>query len=179
MIKSAAGKITRGMALRMFADGLMVQCSLLAALSLSWVYHVLIGDLSKDQPLSWHFTTMILKWSDSGWPLTLICVGIFYLSGFYTFGRFYQWRYNALIVFLAVCLSYLIYGFVHYAFLGGGRTLATSALILSWGISVVLLIGGRLWLQVWKTIADPGRDREMGTMHHYLNGHSNGCSNGR
>ena len=34
------------MALRIFADVIMVQCSLLAALSLTWVYHVLRGDLN-------------------------------------------------------------------------------------------------------------------------------------
>src|SRR5436190_5649570 len=159
MFKATHGRLTPGMALRIFADVMMVQCSLLVALWLTWVYHVLIGDLSKDQPLSWHFTTMILKWSDAGWPLTLICVAIFYLSGFYTFGRFYQGRYKALIVFQAVCQSFLIYGFVNYAFLGGGRTLPTSALIMSWGISLALLIGSRLWLQIWKKIADPERER--------------------
>lgn len=179
MIKSAAGRITRGMALRMFADVLMVQCSLLVGLSLAWVYHVLIGDLTHDKTLGDHFFGMIGRWGNAVWPLTLICVAIFYLSGFYTYGRFYEWRYKAPTIFLVVSLSYLIFGFMHYAFLGGGSTLPTSALILSWGISVVLLIGGRLWLHVWKTIADPERDREMGTMHHYMNGHSNGCSNGR
>ena len=105
---------------------------------------------------------MIGKWADAGWPLALICVAIFYLSGFYTFGRFYQGRYKALIVFQAVCQSYLIYGFVNYGFSAARSTLPTSALIMSWGISLVLLIGSRLWLHIWTKIVDPERERMLG-----------------
>ena len=161
MFKATQGRLTPGMALRIFADVIMVQCSLLAALSLTWVYHVLIGDLTPDKTLFDHFLVMIGKWADAGWPLTLICVAIFYLSGFYTFGRFYQGRYKALIVFQAVCQSYLIYGFVNYGFLGGRGVMPISALIMSWGISLVFLIGSRLWLQIWKKIVDPERERML------------------
>jgi nucleoside-diphosphate-sugar epimerase len=159
MFKATHGRLTPGMALRIFADVIMLQCSLLAALSLAWVFHVLKGDLAPDKTLLDYFAIMILKWGDAGWPLTLICLAVFYFSGFYTYGRFYQGRYKALIVFQAVCQSYLIFGFVNYGFLGGGRTLPISALIMSWGISLVLLIGSRLWLQIWKKIADPERER--------------------
>src|SRR5579871_7040803 len=109
MIKSSDGKITPGMILRVFADVLMVQFSLLAALSLTWFYHVLLGDLKPDKTLAQNFWMMIGAYASSAWPLTIICLAVFYLSGFYTYGRFYQGRYKALIVFQAVCQSYLIF----------------------------------------------------------------------
>ena len=121
MFKATHGRLTPGMALRIFADTMMVQCSLLAALSLSWVFHVLRGDMEPDKALADQFFGMIGKWADTGWPLALICIAIFYLSGFYTYGRFYQGRYKALIIFQAVSQSYLVFGFVNYGFLGGGQ----------------------------------------------------------
>src|SRR5687767_1497461 len=49
---------------------------------------------------------------DAFWILTIISVAVFYISGFYTRGRFYQGRYKALVVAEAVSLSYLVFGFV-------------------------------------------------------------------
>jgi nucleoside-diphosphate-sugar epimerase len=165
MFRTTNGKITPGMVLRIIADVLMVQFSLLTALTLTWFYHVLLGDLKADKTLAQHFWIMIGGYADSAWPLTIICVAIFYLNGFYTYGRFYQGRYKALIVFQAVCQSYLVFGFLHYGFLGGAKTLPRSALVLSWGFSLVLIIGSRLWLQIWKKIADPERARILGAQH--------------
>src|SRR5215470_11215984 len=113
MFRSTNARITPAMLLRIFADVLMVQFSLLAALSLSWFAHLLLGDLKADKTLSQHFWAMIGMYADSAWPLTIICVAIFYLNGFYTYGRFYQGRYKALIVFQAVCQRYLVFGFIN------------------------------------------------------------------
>jgi len=161
MFRATNGKLTPGMVLRIFADVLMVQCSLLVALSLTWFCHVLIDKGIADKSLAQQFWGMIGKYAEASWPLTIICVGIFYLNGFYTYGRFYQGRYKALIIFQAVCQSYLVFGFVHYGFLGGAQDLPRSALILSWIISLMLIIGSRLWLQIWKKIADPERERVL------------------
>src|ERR1700690_2797563 len=162
MFRTTNGKVTPGMVLRIFADVLMVQFSLLIALSLSWICHILLSEVKPDKPLSQQFWVMIGHYADAAWPLTIICVAVFYLNGFYTYGRFYQGRYKALIVFQAVCQSYLVFGFVHYGFLSGAATLPRSALIGSWVISLLLIIGSRLWLQIWKKIADPERDRVLG-----------------
>src|SRR5262249_32681529 len=156
MLKTHPGKITPGMALRVFADVLMIQFSLLAGLSLSLVSHLLMGNLAKTKTLPEYFWDMLGQYADAGWSLAIICLVVFYLSGFYTYGRFYQGRYKALIVFQAVCQSYLIFGFLTYFLHGKG--LPRAALALSWGISLVLLIGARLWLHVWKKIADPEQE---------------------
>ncbi|HZZ26610.1 MAG TPA: NAD-dependent epimerase/dehydratase [Pirellulales bacterium] len=161
MFKATNGKVTPAMFLRIFADVLMVQFSLLTAISLTWFCHVLLGDLSPDKKLSQHFWIMIGGYADAAWPLTLICVAVFYLNGFYTYGRFYQGRYKALIVLQAVCQSYLIYGCVHYGFQLGELTFSRTAFVISWILTAVLLIGSRVWLHIWKTIADPERDRVL------------------
>ncbi len=128
------------MALRIFADVLMVQFSLLAALSLMLLYHLLVGYLPAAKSLSQHFWFMLGQYADAAWSLTIICIAVFYLSGFYTYGRFYQGRYKALIIIQAVCQSYLFFGFITY-FLQGKLSLPRSALILSWALTLVLLRG--------------------------------------
>ncbi len=161
-------RVTPGMALRMFADALMVQLSLLAALVLT-----LFGDLlfNPDVP---HRTLPDLFWSTLGmygnaaWPLTIISIAIFQLSGFYTYGRFYQGKYKALIVFQAVCQSYLIFGFAVY-FLRGDLPLPRRTLIMSWVFSVVLLVGSRLWQVLWKRLVDPERAQMTGQKGHGKN----------
>jgi len=157
MLKTHPGKITPGMALRVFADILMIQFSLLAGLSLALISRLLIGHLDKAKTLAEHFAAMLEQYANASWPLTIICLVVFYLNGFYTYGRFYQGKYKALIVFQAVCQSYLIFGFLTY-FLHG-EILSRSALVISWGISLVVLIGARLWLHVWRKIADPEQER--------------------
>jgi nucleoside-diphosphate-sugar epimerase len=157
MLRAYSGRVTPGMMLRIFADVVMVQFSLLVGLLLNVLAHVLIGDLGGDKTLPQHVSAILWQWLNSGWPLTMVCLVVFYLSGFYTYGRFYQGRYKALIVFQAVCQSYLIFGFALY-FLYGKITLPRTALVMSWLLSVVLLVGARLWLHVWKKIADPERD---------------------
>jgi nucleoside-diphosphate-sugar epimerase len=153
-------KVTPGMALRVFADALMVNLSLFVGFAFTLWYYVLVGKLDPSRSTSEAFWTMLGNWAQAAWPLTLICIAVFYLTGFYTYGRFYQGRYKALIVFQAVSQSYLIFGFVTY-FLSGSLTVPRSALIISWFISLILLIGARMWLHVWKKIADPERDRAL------------------
>ena len=59
MFRTTNGKVTPGMVLRIFADVLMVQCSLLIALSLTWVCHILLSEVKPDKPLSQQFWVMI------------------------------------------------------------------------------------------------------------------------
>ncbi|HEY2882261.1 MAG TPA: hypothetical protein VGJ15_07495 [Pirellulales bacterium] len=158
MLTAGKGKLTPGMMLRIFADALMIQFSLLAGLFLSLFSHMLVGGLPREDWLKQLLWTLVSLYSNSAWSLTLICILIFYLSGFYTYGRFYQGRYKALIVFQAVCQSYLVFGFLTY-FVRESLLFPRSALVIAWGFTVVLLTGARLWLHVWKKVADPERDR--------------------
>ena len=91
--------------------------------------------------------------------LTLICLIIFTLSGFYTYGRFYIGRYKVLIVVQAVSLGYLIFGLLTYlsqgilfGFLKGYLNLPRGALILSWVLSMLLLVAARVWASLWENV---------------------------
>lgn len=151
-------RLTPGMAMRMFADGLMIQISLLTAQTLRLLGGHLLGDTRPGQSLTEQIWTMLGEYIHAGWPLTLLCIAIFYLYGFYTYGRFYKGRYKALIIFQAVTLSYLIYGFGAYFFQGGLRS-GRAALFMSWMISVALVVGARLWVLLWKKHVDPEREQ--------------------
>src|SRR3954465_7813137 len=100
-------KVTPGMALRVFADALMVNLSLFVGFAFTLWYYLLAGKTDPTQTTLEAFWSMIGNWAQAAWPLTLICIAVFYLTGFYTYGRFYQGRYKALIIFQAVSQSYL------------------------------------------------------------------------
>ena len=150
-------RITGGMALRMGADALMIQISLMAALVARMLYTVAFNEGAQRYELSELVRNGISAYCQSAWPLTLVALFVFYLMGFYTYGRYYQGRYRALVVFQAVTQSYLIFGFVTY-FFGGGATMPRGALVLSWMFSVVLIVSSRVWSWLWATIISPERE---------------------
>jgi nucleoside-diphosphate-sugar epimerase len=92
---------------------------------------------------------------DTFWILTIISVAVFYISGFYTRGRFYQGRYKALVVAEAVSLSYLVFGFV--ALLSQGAiALPRSVFFVGWFLTAGLLIVARLWSMLWRMLDGSG-----------------------
>jgi nucleoside-diphosphate-sugar epimerase len=89
--------------------------------------------------------------------LTIFCVFIFYLSGFYTYGRAYRSKYKALLIFQAVSLAYLVFGFSAYYFHSSAFSFSPfsmhiprSVLVLSWLISITLVGGLRVGSALWR-----------------------------
>ena len=82
--------------------------------------------------------------------LTLVCLIVFSLSGFYSYGRTYRGRYKALVVTYAVSLAYLLFGFLSY--LTSGPGLQRGTYLYAWFVSVVLLVGSRLWSSLWSNV---------------------------
>jgi nucleoside-diphosphate-sugar epimerase len=150
-------RVTPGMALRMFADALMVLLSLLVASTLSFVGNVLINALPADRTLPEQFWTTLAPSLGAAWQLIIICLLVFYLSGFYTYGRFYQGRYKALVVFQAVSLSYLVFGCT-LSFINGRLTTGRPTFIMAWALSVLLIVGSRVWQILWKKLVDTERE---------------------
>ncbi len=146
--------VTWGMALRMGADVLMIQASLMAGLALRLIYHFAVND-----PIPETQATLIGNYISSytgcTWPLTIITVAIFFFMGIYTYGRFYQGRYRAVLVFQAVTLSYLIFWFVTDFFFSNTIFMPRAALIIAWTINVALSVGSRVWTQLWEKIIHP------------------------
>jgi nucleoside-diphosphate-sugar epimerase len=145
------------MALRMGADALMINVSLFAALAARLFSHFAFNRTGERVDVGTMCRTYLGYWADSSWPLTVVSLVVFYLMGMYTYGRFYQGRYRALVVFQAVTQSYLVFGFVTH-FLSGAIALPRAALILSWMFSVVLIVGARVWTRLWERIIRPERE---------------------
>jgi nucleoside-diphosphate-sugar epimerase len=146
------------MIVRMFADAVMIQLALITALTVRWMLTAAFRGEDVDPEtlgqLAWQYVGI---YCDRAWPLTLISLVVFFLSGFYTYGRFYQGRYKALVVTQAVSQSFVLYAFISYFFSGADitRQIPRSALILAWGISLGLLVGSRVWARLYEKIVRP------------------------
>lgn len=138
---------------RVIADTVMVNLALVTAfilrfLALFW----LRGDSSNISP---QFFAGILHDSVIAYLrvapfFTPLCLLLFYLSGFYTYGRAYRGRYKALIIFQAVTVAYLIFGAVNYLFLNMTAWFPRSAWLASWLLTLLLVGGLRLWAKLWR-----------------------------
>jgi len=152
-------KIPFGGVLRLVADALLINLSILASLS-SRLFYYLAYELPKGgydfQRTLWLY---INSYISSSWILTLICLVVFSLSGFYTYGRFYRGRYKVLVVIQAVGAAYLIFGSLVY-FAGTTLKFPRGALLLSWALSTALLVAARIWSTVWKNALRKERARD-------------------
>lgn len=96
---------------------------------------------------------------NTAWLLTLICLVVFVLNGFYTSGRLYRGRYKPLVIVQAVSLAYLIYGAltflsqgIFFDFLKNFLVMPRGALMVAWALSAALLVAARTWSSIWKQI---------------------------
>src|SRR6185369_13169917 len=150
MPKWRSFRLTQQLVLRVVSDALLVNVALIIALAMRFSYLVafeLEAEISRRQ-LFWSYAR---SYRNSAALLTVICLGVFFLSGFYTYGRAYRGRYKALIVAQAVSLSYLLFGFIQY-FLGDVLQLPRGALVLGWVATMALLIFARLWSLLWRNV---------------------------
>jgi nucleoside-diphosphate-sugar epimerase len=150
-------RLTRGMALRMTADALMIQVALATALAFKWLYVVAFDEIGSNAELGRQFWIVVGAYLQTAWPLTLMCLVVFYLTGIYTYGRFYQSRYRALVVFKSVGLTFLLYGF-GTQFLNI-PSLPRSSLIMAWVLATIMIVAARVWAQLWEGIVRPERQR--------------------
>lgn len=146
-------RLTLEMAERVIADAVMVNVALLTAFALRLLSLFFFGmgegvRLQAYHDLCWRFLRVYLSLF---WLLTLICLAVFYLSGFYTHGRAYRSRYKALIVAQAVSLSYLLFGFLTY-FFHDLTPFPRSVLILGWLLTLVLVGGLRIGATLWRRV---------------------------
>ena len=156
-------RITPGMLVRMFADAVMIQLALIVALTLR-IYWALAFTDGAD--LADWSQAALSAYLQTSWPLTLLSLIVFYINGFYTYGRFYTGRFKALVVTQAVCQSYLLFGFLSF-FFAGNLSFPRAALITAWLLTIVMLAGARLWQQIWHHFVHPEREflqrrREIG-----------------
>ena len=141
--------------LRIVSDALLINISLLIALAIRYFYQMEYETKVVGAASDLLLTKYKHVYLNSAWLLTSIALVVFYLSGFYTYGRAYSSRYKVLIVTQAVSLSYLLCGFVTY-FFGLDLPLPRGAWALAWIISTATLVAARVWSLLWRrlTFAD-------------------------
>jgi nucleoside-diphosphate-sugar epimerase len=153
-------RLAPSLALRIVADALMLQCAMLAALAVSFLFYLTFRlEAGTKWPVL--FAGYLERYLHAALPLTVFCLIVFYLSGFYTRGMYYQGKYKALIVLQAVSFSYLLLAFLWYL-CTGFPPLPRLAYVLSWVFSCVLLIGARLWLYLWNKVTSQERGLRLG-----------------
>lgn len=154
------------MVLRMLADAALIQLALIAAFAIRLFYLVVFEDAATITDPSKVTLAYLTSYCNIAWRLTAVCLIVFYWNGFYTYGRYYQSRYKALVVSQAVTLGYICFVFFNYffskhQFVFSDDTQAffpRGAVVLGWLFSVVLLVGARIWSQLWQKTIHPERE---------------------
>ena len=145
--------------IRMVADAILVNLALFFALAARLMYIVAYGNSSANlnyQATLWEY---LKAYGNNAWLLTIICLIIFSVFGFYSYGRFYRGRYKLLIVIQAVSLAYLIFALISFLsqgsfinFLGPVFNIPRGALVLAWLLTMAFLLAARAWSMVWKRV---------------------------
>jgi nucleoside-diphosphate-sugar epimerase/sorbitol-specific phosphotransferase system component IIC len=157
--------------LRLFADAILINLAVLTSLAVRLLYIVAFANPQPGQNYTQLFWQYLEAYGDSAWLITLLSLIVFSASGFYTFGRFYRGRYKFLIVIQAVSISYLIFGLMAYLsqgtlfgflkldFLKAFLNLPSGSLVLSWLLSMVLLVTARAWSLLFRRMVNSERER--------------------
>ncbi len=142
--------------LKLIADIVIINISVLTSLVVRLLWIIAYSpqaNIDYKQTL-WNYSRV---YADSAWLLSLICLIVFSLNGFYTSGRLYRGRYKPLVIIQAVSLSYLVFGALTYLsqgiffdFLKNFLVIPRGALMVSWVLSMVLLVAARTWSSIWK-----------------------------
>ncbi len=142
---------------RVVADGVAINVALISALIIRFL--LLVSNLTivaTDHKYQELVDESLRSYSSSAFLLTLVCLVVFYLSGFYTYGRAYRSRYKALLIIQAVSVSYLVFGFLSYllasSFSPFSPTMPRAALIGAWGLTVLLVGGMRIASNFWRRV---------------------------
>lgn len=134
---------SREMMIRVIADALMVNAVLIAALIFRYLWMIGVeGIVGSAREV---LRAYIQVYVESCWVLTLISLTVFHFSGFYFQSRFYTGRYKVVVIAQAVSLSYLVFSFF-ILLRGDAITFPRSVLIMGWFLTLITLIGVRIWL---------------------------------
>ena len=153
-----AQKLTPEGFLKLCVDAALINISVLTALVVRflWIIAVSPGAATDYQEILWNYWQMFYN---SAWLLTIICLSVFALNGFYTEGKLYRGRYKPLVIIQAVSIGYLIFGALTYLsqgvfldFLKSFFAISPGALIVSWALTTILTILARAWNSIWKRV---------------------------
>lgn len=150
MLKIGPIRFTPQMILRILADTAIVNFALITALIFRLIY---LFSFQQDQITDGNaiFWGYVASYQRAGVVLTILCIVVFFASGFYTHGRYYRGRYKALIIFQGVSAAYVIFGFLAY-FLGDALQLPRGTWVMAWAFTLALVMVSRLWALLWSNV---------------------------
>ena len=133
---------------RMGADAVLVNAALALALLTRYLWQVSAAPHAAILPiLGQRFANAYV--SNAG-LVTILSLGVFYVSGFYTHGRSYRGRYKAIVVARAVSLVYLLTAALNFM-LPNVISLPRSVEAQAWAWTLCFVVGGRVWSHVWRS----------------------------
>jgi nucleoside-diphosphate-sugar epimerase len=148
-------KINKQSFMRILVDIIMVNVAFLAGLTIRYLWDM--GTATQTGNPYESFSNYYGVFLKGFGLLSLVCVLVFYTSGFYTFGKAYKSKFKILVIIQAVSLSYLIFGAFEY-FTGEYFEMPRTAFFLAWGFTLILMTGSRLWSEFWKSMAKEEMD---------------------
>ena len=140
--------LTGEVLVRVVADVVIVNCAYLAALVLRLLWRIATDPATSARTQLLDVQRVYLQ---TFWLLTIIAISFYGVCGFYSRGRIYRGRFKALIIFQAVSLSYVLFGFALYLAQARGW-LAQSpglALLLAWLLTFSITLVSRLYAALW------------------------------
>lgn len=148
--------------MRMVADAAIVNMALVLALVLNFLFHALSGNASTESNAE-RFQELMWGYFSTAGLLTAICLAVFAISGFYSYGRSYQGRYKALVIFQAVANSFLIFTLLVYLIWERFSlpTIPRSSLLISFGLTLGLSLAARTWTFLWEKFVRPEKAPAM------------------
>jgi len=134
---------------RVLADATIVNACYLSALILRFVIEP-VGDGSPQAQLSTAFQIYLSHFG----LLTLLALWIYAAHGIYGRRRLYRGRFKIPVIFQAVTLTFVAFGFLQYVGMAKGWLLPTPrvAMALGWAFTCVATIGARLWASLWSVV---------------------------
>ena len=150
---------SRGMAVRMVADTMLVNLGLAAAIAVRYLIEILFeptGASPHPRDVLWSFVT---PWWQNAPIVTLICLTVFSKHGFYTYSEMYVGRFKPLVISRAVGLSFLLVGVLAYLFwdLLGIEHIPRGSLLMAAVFSVLLCLAARTCSFLWEKVLQPDR----------------------
>ncbi|MBX3438176.1 MAG: NAD-dependent epimerase/dehydratase family protein [Planctomycetaceae bacterium] len=163
MSKKTPRKISRGMAVRMLADVMLMNLALVAALVIRFLILLAMGPeagLPNPQATLWKFFQAY--WQNAP-ILSVICLAVFAREGFYTYEGSYNGKYKPLIIVKAVALTFLTFGVSTYLFwdLIGLQDIPRGAFLLTAAICLLLCLSARTWSALWERVVRPDRESRL------------------
>jgi nucleoside-diphosphate-sugar epimerase len=140
-------KVTKQILVRVLADAVMVAAALFAGIILRYLW--VVAFKQNEIPVGMLLINFLDLYLETVWLLIMVSLFVFAGSGFYTKGRSYNSRYKMAVVFHAVTIAYVIFGFLSYMLRGTFFTTPRGSLLVAWFLTATFLISARLWSQIW------------------------------